>query len=412
MASVEALLATSTSLSSHRGGNYLPLMWKFYKGQRATLFRVARSLAIQSTTEDHSLIDALAFVIENDQVGRRGEFASGEFDLSFASERWRKLVEADEEEREPLVDQLCVEFGPDPTPERYVGQLKDLLSSTAEEMDWSLLRECQRDHRRRRGAGLEESYGQEAHPRGEAARSCFRQAYARARPCRRALLRRALDELVEAPGIALRLGAKSPWHSRLALIPLCWRNLLGVAPPSSASTSRRSYRFSASGCSSQSTTYVAIDSRERFEGDRPNRAGALRIAGVLDSYNKFVYSVFMLRATRAKSGQRETGGVEDLAEVARGMRDAKGILSEVEIQALSGVASVLAETAESLARTADRLEMMRPTEWMDAEQAAAYLADRSRDSFDKVAPSLPKHYLTERRPLYNRREIDDWLMSR
>lgn len=216
MASVEVLLATSTSLSSHRGGNYLPLMWKFYKGQRATLFRVARSLAIQSTTEDHSLIDALAFVIENDQVGRRGEFASGEFDLSFASERWRKLVEADEEEREPLVDQLCVEFGLDPTPERFVGQLEDLLSSTAEEVDWPLLRECQRDHRRRREVGLEESYGQEAHPRGEAARSCFRQAYARATLRRRALLWRALGELVEAPGIALRLGAKSPcipaWH--------------------------------------------------------------------------------------------------------------------------------------------------------------------------------------------------------
>lgn len=104
--------------------------------------------------------------------------------------------------------------------------------------------------------------------------------------------------------------------------------------------------------------------------------------------------------------------MEDLAEVARGMRDAKGILSEVETQALAGVASVLSETAESLARTADRLEMMRPTEWMDAEQAAVYLADRSRDSFDKVAPYLPKHYLTERRALYNRREIDEWLMNR
>ncbi|MGF1471712.1 MAG: hypothetical protein ACFB50_08235 [Rubrobacteraceae bacterium] len=94
------------------------------------------------------------------------------------------------------------------------------------------------------------------------------------------------------------------------------------------------------------------------------------------------------------------------------MREAKEMLSAVEAQALVGVASVLAETAESLARTAECLEAMQPSEWMDAEQAAAYLADRSRDSFDKVAPSLPKHYLTERRPLYNRREIDEWLMSR
>jgi hypothetical protein len=125
-----------------------------------------------------------------------------------------------------------------------------------------------------------------------------------------------------------------------------------------------------------------------------------------------MYGVPMLRATSAKSNEGETGGVEDLAAVARGMREAKVVLSQVETQALAGVASVLAETAESLARTAERLEAMRPSEWMDAEQTAAYLADRSRDSFDKVAPSLPKHYLTERRPLYNRREIDEWLMGR
>jgi hypothetical protein len=121
----------------------------------------------------------------------------------------------------------------------------------------------------------------------------------------------------------------------------------------------------------------------------------------------------MLRATRAKSGgEGEAGSERNLVAVVREMREAKGVLSAVETQALTGVASVLAEAAESLARTAERLEAMRPAEWMDAEQAAAYLADRSRDSFDKVAPSLPKHYLTERRPLYNRREIDEWLMGR
>jgi hypothetical protein len=120
----------------------------------------------------------------------------------------------------------------------------------------------------------------------------------------------------------------------------------------------------------------------------------------------------MARAACANNGMEEAGGVEDLAAVARSMREAKGVLSEVEIRTLVGVAGVLSETAESLARTAERLEAMRPVEWMDAKQAAAYLADRSRDSFDKVAPSLPKHYLTERRPLYNRREIDEWLMSR
>jgi hypothetical protein len=120
----------------------------------------------------------------------------------------------------------------------------------------------------------------------------------------------------------------------------------------------------------------------------------------------------MPRAARANNETEEAGGVEDLAAVARSMREAKDVLSEVETRTLAGVVGVLSEAAESLAKTAERLEAMRPAEWMDAEQAAAYLADRSRDSFDKVAPLLPKHYLTERRPLYNRREIDEWLMSR
>lgn len=129
-------------------------------------------------------------------------------------------------------------------------------------------------------------------------------------------------------------------------------------------------------------------------------------------YNNLLYGMHMLRAARARNSTGEAAGAEDLATVSRSMREAKEMLSAVEAQALVGVASVLAETAESLARTAECLEAMQPSEWMDAEQAAAYLADRSRDSFDKVAPSLPKHYLTERRPLYNRREIDEWLMSR
>ena len=120
----------------------------------------------------------------------------------------------------------------------------------------------------------------------------------------------------------------------------------------------------------------------------------------------------MARATRTIDGTEQTGDIEDLVLVAKNMRDAKDLLSEVENRTLVGVAGVLSEAAESLARTAERLEAMRPVEWMDAEQAAAYLADKSRDSFDKVAPLLPKHYLTERRPLYNRREIDKWLMGR
>ena len=158
-----------------------------------------------------------------------------------------------------------------------------------------------------------------------------------------------------------------------------------------------------------------------FDGTRETSPGppairrvrtAGRRDGGIELYNNFLYDGAMLHQARA--GESEAGdlGRQDLAAVARSMQEAKGALSAVEAEALVGIAKVLAETADSLARTAERLDAMRPAEWMDAEQTAAYLADRSRDSFDKVAPMLPKHCLTERRPLYNRREIDEWLMSR
>jgi TnpA family transposase len=179
----ETLLEASLSLSTHKGGNYLPLLWTFYKRQRATLFRVARSLSFGSTTEDRSLVDALAFVLENDRRGRRGEFIPGELDLSFTSERWRELVVAEHdgrpalarrhlevclfsslavelrtgdlcvvgseeyadyreqllswEECEPLVAQHCEALGLESEPEGFIGQLRDMLSETANEVDRS-----------------------------------------------------------------------------------------------------------------------------------------------------------------------------------------------------------------------------------------------------------------------------------
>ncbi len=178
----DALLAAAVSLSAHRGGNHLPLLWGFYKGQRATLFRVARSLVFRPTTEDRSLVVALGFVLEADRLGRRGEFLEGELDLSFASERWRELlvaeigdgrpmlarrhleacvfsslaqelktgdlsVEDSDEyadyreqllqwvECQPLVEEHCRELGLEPNPEGFVRQLKEKLSKTVVEVD-------------------------------------------------------------------------------------------------------------------------------------------------------------------------------------------------------------------------------------------------------------------------------------
>jgi TnpA family transposase len=179
----EALLSASVSLSAHRGGNYLALLWCSYKGQRAALFRVARSLVFRPTTEDRTLVEALRFALKNDESGRRGEFVPGELDLSFASERWRDLVVADLgdgrspalarrhleacvfshlaqelktgdlcvegsdayadyreqlipwEECELLMEQHCRELGLDPTPDGFARGLKEKLARTAGEVD-------------------------------------------------------------------------------------------------------------------------------------------------------------------------------------------------------------------------------------------------------------------------------------
>lgn len=181
----EALLDSYATVSEHKGGNHLPLLWSFYSGQRATLFKVARSLVFRTTTEDRSLVGALRFVLDN--AHRRGEWIAGdlggEVDLSFAGERWRSLVSEEKdrgaalnrrhlevcvfhhlaaelktgdvciegsekyadyrdqllswEECEPLVEDYCVELGLEPTSEGFVAQLRELLSTTAEEVDLS-----------------------------------------------------------------------------------------------------------------------------------------------------------------------------------------------------------------------------------------------------------------------------------
>ena len=105
---------------------------------------------------------------------------------------------------------------------------------------------------------------------------------------------------------------------------------------------------------------------------------------------------------------------EPLAEKIQELEEAKRILEDVEVKALSGVALALTEAAESLAHTAKGLADMRASEWMTAEQAARHLGCESAKAFEKIASreGIPKHYLSARAPRYNRAELDRWLMDR
>jgi len=98
----------------------------------------------------------------------------------------------------------------------------------------------------------------------------------------------------------------------------------------------------------------------------------------------------------------------------RELEEAKRILEDVEIKALSGVALTLTEAAESLSRTAKELTDRQASEWMTAEQAARHLGCESVKAFDKIASreGIPKHYLSARAPRYNRAELNVWLLGR
>lgn len=72
------------------GSNYLPLLWKHFKSHRSLLFRLSHLLQLVPTTQDRSLIEALLLVQDNENLHR--EWIDEHVDLSFASDRWIKVV--------------------------------------------------------------------------------------------------------------------------------------------------------------------------------------------------------------------------------------------------------------------------------------------------------------------------------
>jgi hypothetical protein len=105
---------------------------------------------------------------------------------------------------------------------------------------------------------------------------------------------------------------------------------------------------------------------------------------------------------------------DPLSEKIRELEEAKRILEDVEVKALSGVALPLTEAVESLSHTAKELADMRAAEWMTVEQAAKHLGCESVKAFEKIAAreGIPRHYLSARIPRYNRAELDAWLIRR
>lgn len=88
--SLENLQTDCEAIRVWSTGNHLPLLWKPYSSWRAAMFRMAKVLQFHAATEDRRLLDALDVVLQNEH--KKSEWVADEVDLSFASERWRKVV--------------------------------------------------------------------------------------------------------------------------------------------------------------------------------------------------------------------------------------------------------------------------------------------------------------------------------
>ncbi len=94
-----ALQDDCTAINAFSGDNYFPLLWRFYRSHRSTLFRMLRLQTMISTTEDQSLMQALAVLLKHEN--RKSLLIDDEVDFSFTNERWKRtvLVKADDGER-------------------------------------------------------------------------------------------------------------------------------------------------------------------------------------------------------------------------------------------------------------------------------------------------------------------------
>ncbi len=87
---LETLDAQLQAVSAYHQNNYLPLLWRAHKSSRAALFRATDLFAIESTTQDTALLEALDLVRRNRNARRN--HLSYDIDISFLPEQWRNFV--------------------------------------------------------------------------------------------------------------------------------------------------------------------------------------------------------------------------------------------------------------------------------------------------------------------------------
>lgn len=176
---IDAVRQACAEVQAVSGDNYLPLLWRHFKSHRSLMFRLADLLQLEPTSQDRSLVKALEIIKGYEPYHR--EWIDELVDLSFASERWKKLIRrpaedgpptnrryfelcvfsylADElrsgdlsvggseafadyrhqllpwEECQTLLPDYCRKIGLPDTAEAFVAELKAWLTGTAEQLD-------------------------------------------------------------------------------------------------------------------------------------------------------------------------------------------------------------------------------------------------------------------------------------
>ena len=93
----DAELADIESVAAHHANNYMPLVSRQLRRDRATMFAFARTVDLEATSADGSVLDALGHALAHQHLVRDqipGHADGKTLDLSFASEAWQRLVRA------------------------------------------------------------------------------------------------------------------------------------------------------------------------------------------------------------------------------------------------------------------------------------------------------------------------------
>ncbi|XZM35510.1 Tn3 family transposase (plasmid) [Clostridium perfringens] len=86
----ENLINDCNEITAYNNKNYYPMLWKYFKSHRKTLFEILKILNIGSTTENNSIVEAINYLIKCEH--KKSEFIPANIDISFINEKWRNLI--------------------------------------------------------------------------------------------------------------------------------------------------------------------------------------------------------------------------------------------------------------------------------------------------------------------------------